>query len=121
MSHLLTRIRLLDQIGDNVRSEMTRFHAFARRPHRDYDKSGPTVLYITADDKVFGFGHNSEGQLGLGNGRPVWETREVIELRQMLIKEFFIGDDFVLALSGDRKLYSWGDNSVGQLGRGFIR
>ncbi len=35
------------------------------------------------------------------------------------IKQFFIGIDFVLALNEEKRVFSWGQNYEGQLGRGY--
>ena len=42
---------------------------------------------------------------------------EIKELSDKKIKVFHFGEDFVLALSEENKLYSWGSNEYGQLGR----
>ena len=41
-----------------------------------------------------------------------------MSLNRQTIREISIGDYFVIALTNDSKVYSWGRNNKGQLGRG---
>ena len=76
------------------------------------------VLFVTIDDKVFGLGTNVYGVLGLGHANEVKEVEIIPELCDKRVKEFFNGEDFVLCLTSDNKLFSWGKNEYGQLGNG---
>ena len=96
-----------------VKKEIKAFHIFD-------DQKGYNVLFITSDDKVFGFGSNCFGCCGLGHNSVVNEPQIIPELCHKNIKQFFIGYDFVLAQSFDNHLYGWGKNNCGQLGRGYI-
>ncbi|CAG2163192.1 unnamed protein product [Oppiella nova] len=73
------------------------------------------ILFVTTDDIVYGLGSNSEGQLGLGHNRPVDTPEEVPELSEQNIYQFINGEDFVLAINSEHRLYSWGRNDRGQL------
>ena len=75
-------------------------------------------MFITSDDKVYGFGQNSFGCCGLGHNSVANEPQVIPELCHKNIKQFFIGRTFVLALNNDGQVFSWGYNSVGQLGIG---
>ena len=77
-------------------------------------------MFITSDDKVFGFGSNTFGCCGLGHNSVVNEPQVITELCNKNIKQFFIGWYFILALSSDHQLYGWGQNNWGQLGRGLL-
>ena len=76
------------------------------------------VLFVTIDDKVFGLGKNKFGVLGLGHENEVKEVEIIPELCDKRVKEFFNGQDFVLCLTSDNKIFSWGKNDNGQLGNG---
>ena len=75
---------------------------------------------ITFDDRVFGFGSNSGGVLGLGHKNSVNEVTEIHKLKGNNIKEFYNGLVFVIAMIGVRnELFGWGVNYQSQLGRGY--
>ena len=78
------------------------------------------MLFITSDDKVFGFGSNCFGCCGLGHNSVVYEPQIIPELCHKNIKQFFIGYDFILAQNFDNYLFGWGKNDHGQLARGHL-
>ena len=80
---------------------------------------GYSVLIITIDDKVFGFGNNDCGVCGLGHEIVVKEQQIIEELCDKSVIQFYNGMRFVLALTSDNKLYGWGGNNWGQLARPF--
>ena len=84
------------------------------------DEKGYNVLFITSDDKVFGFGSNCFGCCGLGHNSVVNEPQIIPELCHKNIKQFFIGYNFILALNIENKVYGWGMNDLGQCGRETI-
>ncbi|CAG2161621.1 unnamed protein product [Oppiella nova] len=65
---------------------------------------------------VYGLGSNSFGSLELGHNVVVKSPQIIGELCYKNIKQFFNGYNFVLALTHDNCLYSWGRNARGQLG-----
>ena len=75
---------------------------------------------LTIDDKVFGMGFNKYGVLGLGHRKEVKEVEIITELCDKSVKQFFNGTEFVLGLTSDNKLFSWGINDHGQLGFGHF-
>ena len=77
------------------------------------DYKGLNVLFITSDDKIYGFGQNSLGCCGLGHNSVINEPQVIPELCHKNIKQFFNGYSFVLALNTDEKLFSWGGNYLG--------
>ena len=77
-------------------------------------------MFITSDDKVFGFGSNCFGCCGLGHNSVVNEPQIIPELCHKNIKQFFIGMFFILAISDDNKVFGWGRNNFGECGRGTI-
>ena len=63
-------------------------------------------------------GNNAFGVCGVGHNYEVENVTEIPELSGMGVKQFRHGDSFVLALTSDHKIYSWGSNDCGKLARG---
>lgn len=78
---------------------------------------------ISVDDKVYGWGKNDTGELGLGAGGKVNKSTP-IEIPTLSGKNLIIVDTqynssialHSVALGADGVLYTWGNNSNGQLG-----
>ncbi len=78
------------------------------------------------DDHVYTWGKNDAGQLG--NGSEGGSVKYPLEVNRVYFNSNFevidleVGNGFVLALietsSGEREIYSWGNNHFGQLGIG---
>ncbi len=83
-----------------------------------FGETGNEVLIVSKDDKVFAFGNNKYGLLGLGHNNAIPEPLEINELSGKQIANIFYGYNFVIALSKSGQSYSWGDNTYGQLGNG---
>ena len=113
MSDLLKRFKIFSKISEEIKQGIKLFHVFD-------DKNGLNVLFITSDDKVFGFGSNHSGCCGLGHNSVVNEPQIIPELCHKNIKQFYIGEVFILGLNSDNQVYGWGGNCCGELGRGFI-
>ena len=111
MSDLLNEFNIFSKISDNLKKIIKYFHVF---------NDGKSVLFVTIDDKVYGFGLNLCGMLGLGHNEDVNSECEIIELTNQRIIQFHIGYSFVIALSVNNKLFAWGRNDFGQLGRGYV-
>ncbi len=82
---------------------------------------GPnTVFAVTRDGKLYGWGENAVGQLGLGDSLPTHERPQRVRTGGG-VRRVACGHDpvrvFTLALLDDLTVASWGDNSRGQLGR----
>ena len=105
----MNEFKIFTKISDDLKKNIKYFHVFNR---------GDSVLFVTIDDKVFGFGWNSNGMLGFGHQIEVKSECEIIELRNQGITRFHIGWGFVIAIKSN-KLFSWGKNNFGQLGRGY--
>ena len=112
MSELLNRFEIFSKIGEEIKQKIKIFHVFN-------DKNGQNLLFITSDDKVYGFGSNYSGCCGLGHNSVVNEPQIIPELCHKNIQQFFIGGSFILGLNNDNKVYAWGRNYYGQLGRGY--
>ena len=113
MSELLNRFRIFYKISEEIKREIKIFHVF-------YDIKGKNVLFITSDDKVFGFGSNVFGCCGLGHNSVVNEPQIIPELCHKNIQQFFIGNTFMLGFTIEKQVCGWGNNSLGQLGRGYV-
>lgn len=86
---------------------------------------GDTVLALTEDGALWGWGNNSYGQIaGLSSDyaeKPFHIMDNVASFEMAMTEctgtDKFL-DGFVLALTKDGELYSWGTNNCGQLGTG---
>ena len=110
MSYLLFEFDIFTQISDNLKKKIKYFHVF---------NSGRSVLFVTIDDSVYGFGDNWSGKLGLGHQINIKRACEIVELRNQGITKFHIGGNFVIASSINNKLFAWGRNDYGKLGCPF--
>lgn len=73
----------------------------------------------TADGKVFAWGRNWEGQIGLGtNTASVSLPAAVMGLDAEFVSDIAAGDGHALAATVDGKVFAWGFNIAGQLGDG---
>ena len=110
----LNDFKISDNIPDVIKKQVKYFYVF----NNNNNELKSNILLITSEDKVFGFGFNNNGVLGLGHNNVVKEVTEIPELREQNIREFHNGFDFVISINTDfNVLYAWGKNDVGQLGR----
>ena len=76
------------------------------------------TLAIGSDGNLYSWGDNTYGQLGRNtNGKPDNKPGKVLMPAGIRFTWISAGGQHSLALSSDGNLYSWGDNSKGQLGR----
>ncbi|CAG2100146.1 unnamed protein product [Medioppia subpectinata] len=96
--------------------EISKLHVF-----NDYDEKS-NVLFVTSDQRVFGFGNNFRGCLGLGHDTPILPPPHIIpQLCHQNIQYFVNGYDFVLAVNDMNIIYGFGNNQCGQLAQiGYI-
>ncbi|QLZ69150.1 hypothetical protein FOLKNPGA_01932 [Legionella sp. PC1000] len=74
-------------------------------------------LLRTKNGKVYSFGNNRHGQLGLGNFLENASTPELIqELADKKIMSIFAGGDHSFCISDHNEIYGFGWNEFGQLG-----
>ncbi len=74
---------------------------------------------LTDDGTLYGWGDNSSGQLGDGteDSSPVPVAVDVSgALMGKEIEQVVVGNSFSAALTVDGHVFTWGDNTVGQLG-----
>ncbi len=75
------------------------------------------TMAITSDGKLYGWGDNDYGQLGLGKEGDNQNTPQQIGDKTYW-KSVSAGNDFTLALTDEGKLFVWGQNNYEQLGLG---
>ena len=112
MSEILAEFDICSKIDEELRTEVVLIHVF-----NDFDNR-KNVLLATSDDKVYSVGNNAFGVCGVGDNDEVESVIEIPELSGKGCKRFRHGDSFVLALTSEHKIYSWGSNDRGQLARG---
>ena len=80
------------------------------------------TLGLRTDGSVWAWGDNSRGQLGQGDHTDSLTPEKIPALDGVTIRTIAAGDDYAMAISnegsGAGKLYAWGDDTNGQLGRG---
>jgi hypothetical protein len=77
-------------------------------------------LFPTADGKLFAWGRNSSGQLGLGKraGKVVSTPRKVDCLADARVKMVALGSEHSIATTEEGEVLSWGAAGAGRLGHG---
>lgn len=76
---------------------------------------------VLEDGRVFAWGYNYEGMLGLGNNSNQSAPQEVTALRGLKIRKLVSGTYSSLVLLEDGSVRSWGYNPYGQLGNDLGR
>ncbi|MDR0591100.1 MAG: IPT/TIG domain-containing protein [Candidatus Nomurabacteria bacterium] len=79
-------------------------------------------LALTTDGKVYAWGYNNRGQMGIGSTtnqpRPVAVNMVSGVLANKTVTQIAAGREFALVLTSDGKVFSWGRNYYGQAGNG---
>jgi alpha-tubulin suppressor-like RCC1 family protein len=103
-------------IGSNdAQSKPTPVTALGTRVDRLSTGARHTCAF-TRDQKVYCWGDNRAGQLGVGDTNPRTSPAEVAGLGAVL--QVVTGGHHSCAVTNDGALYCWGDNRTGQLGTG---
>ena len=117
MSDLLSELKIFENC--DFKNDIKYYHVWDEGKHK-------SSLFVTNDDKVYGINidniiitlsYRSVSEENKNKNLSKLKPIEIKELSDKKIKEFHIGRYFVLALSEENKLYSWGNNDYGQLGR----
>jgi serine/threonine protein kinase len=74
-------------------------------------------MALTESGRVYSWGYNSDGQLGIGN-RDDSNTPKPIDLNAIIIQRLSCGEYHSLLLSNDGVIYAFGCNLLGQIGNG---
>ena len=140
-SMVATRRQDFFTFGKNERSQLGLGEAFQRvaqveTPTRCEDLCGVEISHLaggfrhsvvaTADNRVFGFGNNRYGELGLGDlqteaGRPMLRVPGPIEVKALAgrgVVDVACGEYHTVAVLSDGDVVSFGYNGCGQLGLG---
>lgn len=97
----------------------------ANVPHWREVAAGERFAILRTDDgRLFGFGENNREQLAYPGGWP-WSADYGGPVRRLFlfgpesvpVSSLAAGSGHVLAVARDGRLFSWGDNQAGQLGR----
>lgn len=87
---------------------------------KDISFSNNSIYITTEDKKIFAWGDNLQGQLGLGNdlsGSIQTAPKEILNISGK-VEKIYVHNDSVYALTEDNNLYAWGINSNCNLGIG---
>ena len=77
------------------------------------------IFAICENNKIYCWGYNGVGQLGLGDNITKNKPVEFkIEGNSSSIKEIICGGNYTFAICENTKIYCWGDNEYKQLGLG---
>ena len=75
---------------------------------------------IDENDRVYAWGQNNQGQLGIGTKEPTHIPTRIKELDDAKIISISGGEHHTVAVGANGKVYSWGRNDEGQLGVGNL-
>lgn len=76
--------------------------------------------YYILGGNVFSFGLGNYGVLGHGNDETWQIPRQIMSLNNHRVKQVALGKWHTLCLTYSGKIFTWGRNHRGQLGRGYI-
>ena len=94
MCEFINSLEIFDKIPIELKQVIKSLYVFV-------DYKGYNVLFVTFDDKVFGFGSNYCGVCGFGHQMVVKEPKIIEELCDKSVIQFFNGCDFALALTSE--------------------
>ncbi|KAL0485287.1 ultraviolet-B receptor UVR8 [Acrasis kona] len=75
---------------------------------------------VCASGRTFAWGNNFNSELGLGDVEEHSNVEELVTFREIPLGKIVCGGGFSVALTRFGELYSWGNNSNGQLGLGDL-
>lgn len=89
------------------------------KPVKIADDGKGNSTYVLGDDgKVYSWGRNDSGQLGDGTMTHRIAPTEVTLPSGTKVSDLSSGEAAAYVVTGDGRIYAWGDNSFGQLGTG---
>ncbi|NLI01589.1 MAG: cell wall anchor protein, partial [Chthonomonadales bacterium] len=107
-------------LGDTAaRSSPTRISALDTRTTIAIAAGMYHSVALTSDNKVWAWGRNAYGQLGLGDTTNRTSPAEVTAFADKSVVTLAASNTHTLAITSDGRLWAWGANSSGQLGLGY--
>jgi len=73
------------------------------------------VLALTQNGKVYSWGDNQSGQLGLGDTQTRYEPQPIEDLKPYTVMQILAVDGMSYALTSHGQVYAWGENKEGAL------
>ncbi|MBQ2662980.1 MAG: hypothetical protein IJG16_02410, partial [Clostridia bacterium] len=104
----------LYNLQDNV-TVPTKVAEFDKQPVVKASAGGDYSFVLKYDTSAAAVGKNSVGQLGIGNTLSYTSMQPV---NKTDLYDISAGDNHAMAIDSTGKLYVWGDNTYGQLGKG---
>lgn len=103
---------------DNPTTSPVRLKGIPAGTATDIATGDYTTIALTAEGKAWAWGHNDRGQLGDPTKPYGWGKPVPVQLpSDLTLAQVSAGSSHMLALGRDGKIYTWGDNQYGQLGR----
>ena len=96
-------------VHDDLKLLIKSFYVFKTKNCNENSKNYcNNALFVTIDDKVFGFGQNDNGVCGQGCNDKIKNPLIITELCDKNVIDFFNGETFAMALTSDNSLFVWG-------------
>ena len=106
-----TQVRHLTELSSLESEDVQSVHIYNGCEH---------TLVITKDGKLYSFGYNNRGQLGLGNVTNEYLPKIVKPLLSKQVITAACSYHHSIILCSDGSVYSFGRNDSGQLGHGDL-
>lgn len=74
---------------------------------------------VTTDHKLFCWGRNTSGELGIDSTNPAGPPTQVSIPGEAVVNEVASGNSHTCAITGDSAMFCWGDDETGELGIDF--
>jgi translation initiation factor 2 beta subunit (eIF-2beta)/eIF-5 len=122
-------------VNDNERKNSVKYSCFELTSLKNYNFENEKIVMISCGDvdslgggmhslaltesgRVFGWGDNDRGQLGIGIGVDDSSEPIIVKLNDLKIKKISCSRKHSLLLSWDGDIYSFGWNAFGEVGNG---
>ena len=110
MTQIRDKFDIFDQIPENLLVELKSFNIFD-------DKYGKNLIFNLNNGDCFVFGTHIKGFCAFFDENS--QNPKSLNIFRKFLIDMSNGTNFVLLLTSDNDLISWGSNEYGQLGRGF--